>query len=108
MGTLKIVFGLLVCVAPMASFAYEAGKWTTVAQIYSKNNGDIFVSFGANAMPGCYQDKGGYVKGTNIEKLYSTILAAFMAGKSVQPLYQIDASKTGWGLCYVEAVYLRN
>lgn len=102
------IAGLVLSAFAVPSLGYESGLWTTVGQIYTKNNGQVFVSFGANAMPGCYQDKGAYLKGSDIDKLYSTVLAAFMAGKSVRPLYHIDTAKTGWGLCYVEAVYLRN
>lgn len=99
---------LLLSICSLPALAYESGTWTKVQQIYAKNNGQIFVYFGANAMPGCYQNNAGYIRGSDIEKLYSTILAAYMAGKNIRPLYQIDASKTGWGLCYVEAVYIKN
>ena len=108
MNIRKFIVGLLIATSAMPSFAYESGEWTSVTQIYAKNDGAIFVYFGANAMPGCYQGKAGYIKGANVEKLYSTILAAFMAGKSIKPLYHINAANSGWGLCFVEAVYLKN
>lgn len=104
----NFIAGLMLSAFAVPVLGYESGAWTTVGQIYSKNNGQVFVYFGANAMPGCYQNKAAYLKGSDIDKLYSTVLAAFMAGKSVRPLYHIDTTKTGWGLCYVDAVYLKN
>lgn len=110
---MKIFKSLMFVVAFVASFpafSYETGSWTSVQQIYSKNDGSIYVYFGANTMPGCYNNRSGYLKGSDIDRLYSTVLAAFMGGKEVLPLYRYDNRNegySGWGLCYVEAVYVR-
>ena len=96
--------------ASIKSFAYESGPWTKVTQMYIKDSGAVYVYFGSNGLPGCYRNNSAYIKGSNVEKLYSALLAAQMAGKSVKPLYQYwnkDSGSTGWDMCYVEAIYLK-
>lgn len=105
---IRKIFIVLSLLFSAQSFSYESGSWTTVTQMYVKDSGSVYVYFGANSLPGCYGNSSAFLKGANVDKLYSAILAAQMAGKSVQPLYQywVDGS-TGWDMCYVEAIYLK-
>ncbi|ACR13944.1 hypothetical protein [Teredinibacter turnerae] len=106
----KYLIGVLFLGVTVFSNAYEAGEWTKVAQIYAQNNGTVFVYLGSNSMTGCYNDNAAYLKGDNIDKLYSTILAAHMSEKQIKPLYQFDNTDegySGWGLCYIYGVYIK-
>lgn len=107
-GKLFLVLSLVLFSA--GSFAYETGKWTKVTQIYAKNDGTIYVWFGSGSMPGCFANRSAFLRGSDVEKLYSTILAAQISGKSVLPLYQYwnaQNGSTGWDMCYIEAIYFK-
>ena len=52
-------------------------------------------------------DSGGYLSGGDISKSYSTILAAFMSGKKIRPLYNINTGSTGWGMCTITSFYIQ-
>lgn len=97
------------------TFAYDAsGPVTTVEYIYSGTTGGApYISFGPNAMPGCYADNGGYLFSTNnsnIDQTYSLILAAYMSKKPVKVFYNFQDKPpgyNGWGLCQIEAIDVR-
>ncbi|WP_339075288.1 hypothetical protein [Teredinibacter turnerae] len=106
----RVLMILVFVFISVKSFAYESGPWTEVTQMYIKDSGSIYVFFGANGLPGCYGNNSAFLKGDNIERLYSALLAAKMAGQSVKPLYQYwnkENGSTGWDMCYVEAIYLK-
>jgi hypothetical protein len=63
---MRIFFSVLLFLYSMQSFAYQTGSWTTVKQIYSKNGGSIYVNYGENSLPGCYQNNSAYLKGSDI------------------------------------------
>lgn len=93
------------------ALAAEYGPATTVKYIYSRTDtGKPYVYFDENAMPGCYENKGGYLsladeKGA--DRTYSLLLSAFMSGKTVRVYYHfnsVEPGYNGWALCDIEAV----
>lgn len=105
----KMVGTVVLLMASSSVLSYESGVWTKVTQIYSKNDGSIFVYFGEDALPGCYANKGAFLTGSNIDRLYSTLLAAYLSGKDIKPLYNfrtVTEGYSGWALCDIEAVYV--
>ncbi len=86
----------------------KASASTKIVSIYSKNNGTSFITFEAEKLPGCYSNRGAYISsGTDINKLYSTILAAKLADKKVTVYYNyndVNSGYTGWSLCHIEAI----
>jgi len=109
---------LLLSVASIALFFNPAvyahdksSAYTKVKSIYSKNDGSAFITFEAGKLPGCHSNSGAYISsGTDINKLYSTVLAAKLADKKLKVYYNFNdvssrpADYAGWGLCYIEAV----
>ena len=81
---------------------------TKIVSIYSKNNGTSFITFESGKLPGCYSNRGAYISsGTDINKLYSTVLAAKLADKKVTVYYNyndVSSGYSGWGLCHIEAI----
>ena len=105
MKKLLLIFTLLL---PTLSHAVEWGTYTKVSYIYVKTNGGSpYIQLGANSMPGCYNNSGGYLSGSDIKMAYSTMLAAKMSGKDVRVLYEINEGSTGWGMCTITSFYLR-
>ncbi|GAB1624089.1 hypothetical protein AAOGI_41390 [Agarivorans albus] len=101
-------FLLLVLLVSINSHAVEWGVFKRVSFVYVKtDSGPPYIQFQSGAMPGCYQNAGGYLSGNDISIAYSTILAAKMAGKEVRPLYQINEGATGWGMCTIKSFYLK-
>lgn len=102
---------LTVLVTVDTALAYDAtGPWTKVANIYSRASGaSPYINFESGGMPGCYADRGGYLgTGTdNIDQAYSTLLSALVAGREVQVFYNYTGATSGWGMCSIEAVYIR-
>lgn len=91
-----------------ALLSAETGSWTKVSRIYTPTNGiNIFVELGKDSMPGCYNNNGAYLKGENIDRIYSTILAAKMADKSIRPYFDIVGSdQNAWSRCNIAAIYI--
>ncbi len=92
----------------------QYGPWTKVVDIYSPANGNSpFIRFGANSMPGCYDNSGGYLPLSNPEaanRVYSTILSALMAKQDIKVHFNFNtasAGYNGWGLCNIESVSVR-
>ena len=78
--------------------------------IYSRATGvRPFVYLEPGAMPGCYNDRGGYlgVSSDDIDQAYATLLSALMAGREVQIYYNYTGAASGWSMCDIEAVYIR-
>lgn len=87
--------------------AIEWGNWSTVSYIFTKTDTALpFVHFKTGSMPGCYQDAGGYLEGDDVDKAYSTVLAALMGGREIRPLYEIRSDE-GWGMCRIKSIYIR-
>ena len=108
----KLYFVLLISTLLLPSIASshdQVSTPTSIKSIYSKNNGSVFVTFDSGSLPGCYSNNGAYITGTDIDKLYSTILSAKMAEKKVRVYFNFNdvaAGYTGWSLCHIEAVTL--
>lgn len=92
-------------------WAYDTtGPWTNVVHIYSRANGATpYVVLGTDGMPGCYDDRGGYlgVAGDDTDKTYSMLLSALVAGREVKIFYNYTGVASGWGMCTIDAVYIR-
>ena len=109
-------FAMLVCVlgvlaAVDTASAYDAvGPWTKVTSVYAKTNGSSpFVYVESGGMPGCYSDHGGYlgVSTDDNDQAYSTVISALVAGREVRIYYNYTGVTSGWGMCVIEAVYIR-
>lgn len=107
---LKTVAGILLFASATTGFA-ASGPWTTVAQIYTRTeSGAPFIYFAPGAMPGCYNDRGGYLRlvdQANHDKTFSTLLSALIADREVQVFYDITGDASGWSMCQVTAIYVR-
>lgn len=90
--------------------AVETGGITKVDRIYiDVNGGSPFIHFGADSLPGCYNESGAYLPVKNTEafnRIYSTVLSAHAAQKSVRVYYHKNEGRTGWSMCTIEAVYV--
>ncbi|MET1257112.1 hypothetical protein [Aliikangiella maris] len=93
--------------------AAESSPVTTVESIYSSSKGNSpYIRFGANAMPGCYGNSGGYLDVANeksADRTFSIILAAKISKQSVRVYYvknNVDPDYNGWSLCTIEAIGL--
>jgi len=91
-----------------------SGTWTTVSYIYSPVTGaKPYIIFGAGSLPGCYANSGAYLPVNDAAataRVYSTILSAQVAQKKVKVYYNyndVADGYNGWGLCDIEAVYVR-
>ena len=91
-----------------------SGSWTKVVYIYSPVNGaKPFIRFEPGSLPGCYADSGAYMPVNNdvaAARVYSTILSAQVAQKEIKVYYNYNSvadGYSGWGLCDIEAVYIR-
>lgn len=103
-----LVKGVVAAISLMSmnSLAVEWGPWTEVKNIYIDTSGSAFITFAS--LPGCYNEQGGFLQGSNVDKAYATILAAFMAKKKVKPLYTINEGATGWSMCVISSFYMAN
>lgn len=102
-----LIFGL----SPVSGMAYDAtGPWTKVSQIYTRNTGqNPYVYFEAGAMPGCYDDRSGYIippAGTDSAQIYSTILSALLADRDIQVFYDYTGNSSGWDMCRIVSVLI--
>ena len=85
--------------------AVEWGTYTHVKHVYVAHSGSVFITL--DTLPGCYQEQGAYLAGSDNDKAYSTILAAFMAQKKVLPLYEIvKPDSTGWDKCQITSFFV--
>ncbi|NVJ60835.1 MAG: hypothetical protein HWE27_10605 [Gammaproteobacteria bacterium] len=108
---------LLICslIISFNSFSYDAASdWTKVSVIYSPVSGTKpYITFESAVLEGCYGNSGAYLPVSNeaaSARVYSTLLAAKSAGKEVRVFFNYNSVPTdynGWGLCDIEAVYLR-
>ena len=88
----------------------QTGPWTTVEMIYARSTGvSMFVYFANGGMPGCYNDKGGYLGEVNddTDQIYSTVLSALVAEREVQVFFNFTGATEGWGMCRIEAIHIR-
>jgi|GEM_PF-2970049 len=111
MKIFNILLALLLTLST-GTHAATAGSWTKVDQLYTPTDEEnVFVYFGANSMPGCYNNNGAYILNnstTNTDRLYSTVLAAKMANKDIQPFFEVIGSNIeSWSRCKLVAVYVR-
>lgn len=60
----------------------------------------------SGSMPGCHAERGGYLHGTDINRAYSSVLAALRAGSKVRAYYQLNSGNEGWGKCFIKAFSL--
>lgn len=102
------LFGILFA-TPSSTHA-DVGPWTTVKHIYAKTgSGKHFIYFESGAMPGCYQDQGGYLGNDDPENekaAYSAVLAALLADRQVQVFYTPTGQTSGWNMCVIDAIYI--
>ena len=88
----------------------DKGPWTKVKSIYAAE-GKVFVYFEAGAMPGCYEDKGGYISRSNEageNRMFSTVTAALLADRDVRVYYEFaNEDPASWGRCNIVSVYIR-
>lgn len=86
--------------------AVEWGRHTTIKHLYVTHSGSVFVTL--ETLPGCYNDEGAYLANSSSDdsKAYSAMLAAFMAQKKIQPLYEINENATGWSKCKITSFFI--
>ncbi len=83
------------------------GAWADVVNVYVKTDASSpYVQLGSNAMPGCYNNSGGYLSGSDVDRAYSTVLSALMGRRKVRVLYEINEGSTGWGMCTIKSLFI--
>tara|TARA_R110002060_G_scaffold880_3_gene2100 strand:+ start:2077 stop:2397 length:321 start_codon:yes stop_codon:yes gene_type:complete len=102
----RLVKGITIGVSLFSfySSAVEWGAWTEVNNIYIDTSGSAFITFAS--LPGCYNNQGAQLRGSDVDKAYATILAAFMAKKKVRPLYNTKEGVTGWDMCTISSFFI--
>jgi len=86
------------------TLAVEWDAWVEVKEVYISTDGAAFITLAS--LPSCYNNQGAQLKGSNIDRAYSTMLAAFMAKKKVRPLYVIKEGATGWDMCTISSFFI--
>lgn len=107
---MKVLFLLTSILMSASAFSLEWGNWTKIREIYTQtDSGSPYIQMVTdnNPMPGCHGNSGGYLKGTDIDKAYSAVLAALLSNRQVRPLYEINTEATGWSQCYIKSIYIR-
>jgi hypothetical protein len=104
----KILQGFLLSVLLVSgsALAVEWGPWTQVKEVYITTSGVPFITL--DSLPGCYNEQGAYLKGSDVDRAYSTMLAAYMAKKRVRPLYAINENSTGWSMCTITSFFIKD
>lgn len=81
-----------------------------VTSMYTNNNsGSLFVSFQTGAMPGCYNNSGGYLLTTNtfFKEIYAQLLTITASGGlRALVLYTQNTPTNNWGDCFIDGIYL--
>jgi len=81
-----------------------------VTVLYTNNNGGtLYVAFQPGAMPGCYNNQGGYLHNTNsmYKELYAQLLTLTAAGgMRAAVLYTQNTPTNNWSDCTIEGIYL--
>ena len=109
--TISLFFSVFIS-SNVASYD-ESSPVTNVTYIYSPVVGTPFISFGADSMPGCYNNNGAYLEISNevgADRTFSLLMAAYMAQKPVKVYYNLNSVQpgyTGWGLCTIESIDVR-
>ncbi len=92
----------------------ESGPYTKVEYIYSRTDTAApFIQFSTGSMPGCYGNKGGYLKMSDKEgtqRTYSLLLTALTSKRDVKVYYEfrdVAPDYNGWGLCQITAINIR-
>lgn len=105
----KIVSILVFLSFSIQAVAVEWGQWGKVQQIYVKTDAAApFIQLEAGTMPGCYNNSGGYLHGNDVDKAYSAMMAAMLAGRKVKVLYEVNPNSDGWSMCYIKSLYFSN
>jgi hypothetical protein len=109
---MKGIFAGICLVLSGAALSYDkVGVDTTVSHIYADVYGGMFVYFGANSAPGCYNNNGITLptgQNDGQAKILSMLLSAKATGQKVQAFYNINEGSTGWATCSLEAIYLKD
>jgi hypothetical protein len=81
-----------------------------VTGMYTNNSGGtIYVSFQNGAMPGCYNNSGGYLHSTNTmyKEIYAQLLTITASGGiRAAVLYTQNTPTNNWSDCTIEGIYL--
>ncbi|WMS87498.1 hypothetical protein [Pleionea litopenaei] len=97
-------------VLPKTVNAVDAtGELAEVDFIYTTVGGSVFISLSPNSMPGCYNNRAGYIEQTtpeNLKNVLSTFLAAQAGKRQVRVLYNYTTATSGWNMCRIQSVYL--
>lgn len=109
---MKRILAGLSLVLSGAGLSYDkVGADSTVSHIYTNINGGMFVYFGENSAPGCYNNNGITLptgQNDGQAKILSMLLSAKATGQKVQAFYNINEGSTGWATCSLEAIYLKD
>jgi hypothetical protein len=100
------------CLANSA-FALTNGPIMTplkVSQMYARDaSGTIYVSFQSGAMPGCYNNSGGYLYTSNtlFRELYAQLLTMVASGGiRASIIYTQNTPTNNWSDCTIEGIQL--
>lgn len=92
----------------------ESSGWVNVLGIYTPTKGSPYITFTANALPGCHNNSGAYLSikhdvGDGM-LVYSTLLTSKISDRRVRVSYEINDvpdDYNGWGLCSITAISLK-
>lgn len=107
---MKLLNSTILCVFLLAfnALAHDSvSPPTKIISIYTKNSGSVYVTFESETLQGCYGNRGAYLNGTDVDKLYALLLSAKMSDKKVTVYFNFNdtaADYSGWGLCHIEAI----
>jgi hypothetical protein len=97
----------MISIFSIEAIANEQGNMTQVESIYvgTDSTARPYVTMKeSNSMPGCHGNRGGYLYGDDIDKAYSTVLAALKSGSDIRAYYQLNPNNEGWSKCYIKAI----
>jgi|KBSMisStandDraft_5_1062788.scaffolds.fasta_scaffold142387_3 hypothetical protein len=109
----KIAYVFLAFVGLGESAIAASGPWESplrIASMYtSDTSGAIYVQFQPGAMPGCYQNAGGYLLTSNalFKEIYAQLLTMVATGGiQAAVIYTQNTPTNNWGDCTINGIYL--
>jgi hypothetical protein len=81
-----------------------------VTTTYINGAGAMYVQFQSGAMPGCYNNSGGYLYSSNpfFKEIYAQLMMMVtMGGMRAAVLYTQNAQTGNWSDCTIDGIYLQ-
>lgn len=80
-----------------------------VTSMYANDGSSVYVGFQPGAMPGCYNNQGGYLHTNNVlfKELYAQLLTIVATGGiRAAVVYTQNTPTNNWGDCTITGIYL--